>query len=74
MFYEEYRRKQENIAADMTAVDKDLFLLKPCIKSRSATRAKQNNDELLTTLHINFFRDGYYSACDPCLCEMICMR
>jgi hypothetical protein len=29
MFYEEYRRKQENIAADMTAVDKDLFLLKP---------------------------------------------
>jgi CheY-like chemotaxis protein len=29
MFYEEYRRKQEDIAADVTAVDKDLFLLKP---------------------------------------------
>jgi CheY-like chemotaxis protein len=29
MFYEEYRRKQEDIASDVTAVDKDLFLLKP---------------------------------------------
>ena len=29
MFYDEYRRKQEDIAADVTAVDKDLFLLKP---------------------------------------------
>ena len=29
MFYEEYRRKQEDIAAEVGAVDEDRFLLKP---------------------------------------------
>jgi CheY-like chemotaxis protein len=53
MFYEEYRKNEvaeEEAEEDVTALDKDLFLLKPTIKSGSTTTSKQNNDELLTTL------------------------